>query len=104
MKFKCRTWYCGKYYYGYVVDEDEEGVTFCENSYGDYMNVRPQDVERLLGYDCDGKEVYEGDEVANSQGAKFSVKTISMAVCEDCNYTCTFDPVSIQKANFKLKN
>lgn len=106
MKFKCRTWYCGKYYYGYVVDEDEDGesVTFCEDRYGDYIDVRPQDVERFLGYDCDGKEVYGEDKVINSRGATFSVKTISIAVCEDCDYTCTFDSDSIQKAEFKLKS
>ena len=80
MKFKCRTWYCGKYYYGYVVDEDEEGVTFCENSYGDYMNVRPQDVERLLGYDCDGKEVYEGDKLVNGANDEFTAEMWAMGV------------------------
>ena len=98
MKFKCRTWYCGKYYYGHVVDEDEEGVTFCENSYGDYMDVRPQDVERLIGYDCDGKEVYEGDIVIGA-GQEFTAELWAMGV-----NAVDADALEGGLFNFKLKD
>lgn len=38
---------------------------------GDEFDVEPESVKQLVGYDADGNEVYEDDELVNEQGDTF---------------------------------
>ena len=38
-------------------------VTIFDQSDGDFYEVEPESVAQLVGYDADGKEVYEGDKL-----------------------------------------
>lgn len=55
----------GKYVYsdgGAFVFEGDN--IFFVDSYGDSYDVAPESIEQLVGYDSNGKKVYEGDTVA----------------------------------------
>ena len=58
-KFRGRT-KSGKFVYGDLIHKDEKMLIRTSKSYR-YYEVTPESISQLVGRDCDGAEVYEGD-------------------------------------------
>lgn len=64
----------GKYVYGdYVTRQDGCAIRFKEKKtlikiYVYEVTVKPETVAQLIGYDIDGKEIYEGDKIWDKYG------------------------------------
>ena len=58
-KFRGRT-KSGKFVYGDLIHKDESVQIRTNKSYR-YHEVDPESVSLLVGHDCDGAEVYDGD-------------------------------------------
>lgn len=50
----------GKFVYGDLIHKDEKVLIRTSKSYR-YHEVAPESISQLVGHDCDGAEVYEGD-------------------------------------------
>lgn len=82
ISLKFRAWLIyaqtGKYVYNdsgaFVFERDN---IFFVDSYGDRYDVAPESIEQLVGYDSNGNEVYEGDEVVlvDAKGKKRIAET-----------------------------
>lgn len=71
-------------------------------SYIDDEAVYENSVAQFVGYDADGKEVYDGDELDNGDGLKLTAKIInSISLNGDCDDD-TFNEMTKQN-DWKLK-
>lgn len=68
IKFRGKRVDTGEFVYGDVA-HTEVGVLI-----GAGFEVEPKSVKQLVGYDADGREVYEGDIVIEDSGAEFAAR------------------------------
>lgn len=73
IKFRGRDLDSGKYVYGfYVTGAGDKPFILVTNAQGQYLRpVAPDTVAQLVGYDKNGKEVYEGDTVIDERGGEW---------------------------------
>lgn len=55
----------GKFVYGDLIHKDESVSIRTNKSYR-YYEVDPESISQLVGRDCDGAEIYEGDLLENT--------------------------------------
>lgn len=104
IKFRGRCVDNGEYIYGVyvksvpmssfpgIVDDD------------DYIHdVDPDSVAQLVGYDVDGKEVYEGDTLTDILGNEYTARIRIELICEDRRSTLRGKVYTGTVDNLKLK-
>ena len=64
-------------------DVDNKGREFCrlKDEFGNWLYVDPDSIARFVGYDADGKEVYESDKVLSPDN--FIVDVLDMLLEPD---------------------
>ena len=65
-------------------------------------HVAPDSVAQLVGYDVDGKEVYEGDTLTDILGNEYTAKIRIELTCDDAQ-SCTGKAYAGSVDNLKLK-
>lgn len=66
IKFRGHNYFTGELHYGFYL-EDEDGANILENN-RTYL-VDPDTVAQLVGFDKNGREVYEGDQLDWKNGS-----------------------------------
>ena len=74
-----QTWYGGFY-------EDESG-TYIINSNREFVSVQPYSVAQFCGYDGDGQEVYEHDDLAPRVNGMYDVNNIYTVELETTDFS-----------------
>lgn len=83
IKFRGQQPVTGKIVYGDLLHLDGDlWIKRCEDSLAaererDYFGVMPESVAQLIGYDADGKEIYEGDKVIDKDGDELTATFVS---------------------------
>ncbi len=91
----------GKYVYGdYVTRENGCAIRFKEKKtlikiYVYEVTVKPETVAQLIGFDIDGKEIYEGDTLIDKDGNIWDKLEI---------YSDVDNAFTVQKYKLRLKN
>ena len=91
----------GKYIFSNSIqfDVDSKGRKFCrlKDEFGNWLYVAPDSVAQFVGYDADGKEIYEGDKICLKDDGNFS--DVEMYF----KFGGCFCPVGKKFSAFKLK-
>ena len=85
IKFRGRDVHTGEYVYaelGQISEEINPGyLSFITDD--DMYTVETDSIAQLVGYDKNGKEVYEGDIIVGSDGAEWTAGLTSFVTSED---------------------
>lgn len=95
----------GRIVYGSLVEYDFGIYKFWINPLVDNRNypVEPDSVAQLIGYDVDGKEVYEGDTLIDILGNEYTARIRIELTCEDRRSTLRGKAYAGTVDNLKLK-
>jgi len=80
IKFRGRDAY-GKLHYGDLWQRTD-GMILFDHDETVWQRVHPESVAQLVGYDCDGREVYEGDELISVDGDYEDTAKLFSNVCD----------------------
>ena len=89
IKFRGRSLETGEVIFSRIVDygSDFAKIGYWVRAYGAWElrweKVDPDSVAQLIGYDVDGKEVYEGDTLTDILGNEYTAKTRIELTCDD---------------------
>lgn len=83
IKFRGRRVDNGEFVYGDLLHMTGErfGIIFDKRIAA--TEVAPETVTQLVGYDSNGREVYEGDKLANDQGDEFTAELFDGVITDD---------------------
>ena len=81
IKFRGRDAY-GKLHYGDLWQRTD-GMILFDHDETVWQRVHPESVAQLVGYDCDGREVYEGDFLVNDNGDGFLAELICAVLTDE---------------------
>ena len=79
----------GRIVYGSLVDygEDDGLYRYWIHPIGgggrNYFPVNEDSIAQLVGYDCDGREVYEGDFLVNDNGDGFFAELVGAVITDE---------------------
>ena len=97
IKFRGKKRKDGKFIYGsYVHITPMSSFPSIIDNEGFYEEVDPDSVAQFVGYDADGKEVYEGDKLVDSNGNEFFAELWAMGAN-------TLDADVLENGIFKFK-
>ena len=103
IKFRGRLWDTGEFVFGnFVTDDQEYLLKFDADSFtcpARIFKIQKASIAQLVGYDKDGNEVYEDDEVVDENGLTGTALLVSEVMGRK-NGQFWFVPC---KPNFKLK-
>ena len=79
IKFRGREFFSKRFVYGQTIRETSDGFDIWS---GDEW-IHCTDLAQLIGYDCDGREVYEGDTLVNEHGEEFTATLVPAVITEE---------------------
>ena len=92
IKFRGREFFSKKFIFGQTIRQTDDGFDMWAGD--DWAHCT--DLVQLVGYDCDGREVYEGDFLVNDNGDGFFAELVG-AVLTDEGFLHTDIPPEILK-------
>lgn len=88
----------GRYHYGDVWQRNDGTVLFDRKTHV-WIRVSPNSIAQLVGYDCDGNEVYEGDVLVLEHGGNIFEYTAHLNAFATADNGCYI----VGFSNLKLK-
>lgn len=79
IKYRGRLWNTGESIFGEAITGDGKYIVHFPKDAHDYLTtyqLQPNSAALMLGYDKDGREVYEGDTLADADGSELTANIV----------------------------